>query len=137
MGWCSATEIMDAAVEAADRAVAAAWQLASGNENARTPALANALQADPDLRGKLDEVMRPLVAAIAAKLRAGGWDCIEESDAFDRFRQEMLGYDHQQMTEWYRAQLYEADDPETITKWAHALQEHADQNPEGASRGIR
>lgn len=117
MGWCSATEIMDAAVEAADRAVAAAWQLASGNENARTPAFANALQADPDLRGKLDEVMRPLVAAIAAKLRDGDWDCIEEADAFDRFRQEMLGYDDLRMERWYRERVQDAaadDDLEAL-----------------------
>jgi hypothetical protein len=117
---------MDAAVEAADRAVTAAWQLASDNEHARTPAFANALQADPTLREKLDNVMRPFVAAIAEQLRAGDWDCIEEADAFDRFRQEMLGLDDTQMTYWYRDRLHEADDPETITKWAHALQEHAD-----------
>jgi len=130
MGWCGATEIMDAAVEAADRAVAAAWQLASDNEGARTPAFANALRADPDLRAKLDDVMRPFVAAIAEKLRDGDWDCIEEADAFDRFRQEMLGYDHQRMTEWFRERLYEADDPEVITKWTHALQEHVDKSQE-------
>jgi erythromycin esterase-like protein len=137
MGWCSATEIMDAAVEAADRAVAAAWQTASGSDGARTPAFANALQADPSLREKLDEVMRPFVAAIAAKLRAGDWDCIEEADAFDRFRAEMLGYNHEQMTDYYRERLYEADDPDSITRWAQALQQHADKTPEEASRGIR
>lgn len=135
MGWCSATDIMDAAVEAADRAVAAAWQLASGNEDARTPVLANALSADPTLREKLDAVMRPFVASIAARLRDGDWDCIEEADAFDRFRQEMLGYDDQRMTEWYRDRLYEADDPETITQWAHALQQHADNITQGAPSG--
>lgn len=135
MGWCSATEIMDAAVEAADRAVAAAWQIATGAEGARTPMLANALRVRPELREKLDEVLRPFVASIAAKLRDGDWDCIEEADAFDRFRQEMLGYDHQQMTDWYRERLHEADDPETISMWADALQQHADKNPEGATRG--
>jgi hypothetical protein len=117
MGWCSATEIMDAAVEAADRAVAAAWQTASGSDGARTPAFANALQADPSLREKLDEVVRPFVAAIASKLRDGDWDCIEEADAFDRFRQEMLGYDDLQMERWYRERIQDAaadDDLEAL-----------------------
>lgn len=121
MGWCSATEIMDAAVEAADRAVAAAWQIASGNEGARTPALANALNADPALREKLDEVLRPFVASIAAKLRDGDWDCIEEADAFDRFRQEMLGKGDAQMIRWYRDQLKEQDDPALVREYSQAL----------------
>lgn len=121
MGWCSATEIMDAAVEAADRAVATAWQLASGSEDARTPALANALNADPTLREKLDEVLRPFVATIAAKLRDGDWDCIEEADAFDRFRQEMLGKGDTQMIRWYRDQLKEQDDPALVREYSQAL----------------
>jgi hypothetical protein len=99
---------MDAAVEAADRAVTAAWQLASDNEHARTPAFANALQADPTLREKLDDVMRPFVAAIAEKLRDGDWDCIEEADAFDRFTQEMLGYDNRRMERWHRERIADA-----------------------------
>lgn len=118
MGWCSATEIMDAAVEAADRAVAAAWQLASGSEDARTPALANALNADPTLREKLDEVMRPFVASIAAKLRDGDWDCIEEAYAFDRFRAEMLGLNDDQMIDWYRERISESDDPTAIREYS-------------------
>jgi hypothetical protein len=121
MGWCSATDIMDAAVEAADRAVAAAWQIASGSEDARTPALANALNADPTLREKLDEVLRPFVASIAAKLRDGDWDCIEEADAFDRFRQEMLGYDDDRMIGWYREQIGEIDDPTAVREYSDAL----------------
>lgn len=121
MGWCSATEIMDAAVEAADRAVAAAWQLASGNESVKTPALANALNADPTLREKLDEVLRPFVATIAAQLRDGDWDCIEEADAFDRFRQEMLGKGDTQMIRWYRDQLKEQDDPARVREYSQAL----------------
>jgi hypothetical protein len=121
MGWCTATTIMDAAVEAADRAVAAAWQLASNNEGARTPAFANALRADPTLRAKLDDVMRPFVAAIAEKLRDGDWDCIEEADAFDRFRAEMLGYDDDRMIEWYREQLAETDDPTAVREYSSAL----------------
>lgn len=121
MGWCSATDIMDAAVGAADRAVAAAWQLASGSEDARTPALANALNADPTLQAKLDDVLRPFVATIAAKLRDGDWDCIEEADAFDRFRQEMLGKGDTRMIRWYRDQLEEQDDPARVREYSQAL----------------
>lgn len=124
MRWCSATDIMDAAVEAADRAVAAAWQIASGSEDARTPALANALSADPTLREKLDDVLRPFVTTIAAKLRDGDWDCIEEADAFDRFRQEMLGYDHDQMVQWYRDQLNDSDDHTQFAEYAEQLAHH-------------
>lgn len=121
MGWCSATDIMDAAVEAADRAVAAAWQIASGSEDARTPALANALNDMPSLRGKLDEVMRPFVASIATQLRSGDWDCIEEADAFDRFRKEMLGLDNSGMEAWYREKIHETDDPAAIREYSAAL----------------
>lgn len=133
MGWCSATEIMDAAVEAADRAVAAAWQIASGNEGVKTPALANALNADPGLREKLDSVMRPFVAAIAAKLRDGDWDCIEEADAFDRFRQEMLGYDHRQMAEWYREHLAEDYEPtpEQVREYGALFAHHLEESTSG------
>ena len=125
MGWCGATEIMDAAVEGALRSITHAWQIASGNEDARTPAYANALRDRPRLQETLDETLRPFVAQIATVLRQGDWDCIEESDYFERFRQEMLGLDHEEMTRWYRDRLYEADDTEEIAKWAHLLQEHA------------
>jgi hypothetical protein len=131
MGWCSATEIMDAALEGADRAVAAAWQMASGNEGARTPALANALQEDPSLREKLDEVLRPFVSTIAAKLRDGDWDCIEEANEFDRFRQEMLGYDHDQMVQWYRDRLNESDDHTQFAEYAERLAYHMQESNRG------
>lgn len=121
MGWCSATEIMDAAVEAADRAVAAAWQIASGSEDARTPALANALNADPNLREKLDEVIRPFVTKIATTLRAEDWNCVEESAAFDRFRQEMLGCSDAEMIDWYREKLHDTDDPTALREYSNAL----------------
>lgn len=132
MGWCSATEIMDTAVEAADRAVTAAWQLASGNEGARTPAFANALQADPSLRAKLDDVMRPFVATIAAKLRDSDWDCIEEAGAFNRFRQEMLGYDHRQMAEWYRQQVVDGDTPAVqVREYSELMAHHLEESTSG------
>lgn len=121
MGWCSATEIMDAALEGAERAVAAAWQMASGLDGARTPALANSIQADPTIREQLDEVLRPFVATIAERLRDGDWDCIEEANDFDRFRAEMLGYDDDQMIQWYRKRLAETDDPAAVREYSNAL----------------
>jgi hypothetical protein len=100
---------MDAALEGAERAVTAAWQIASGQEDARTPAFANALNEDPSLRAKLDDVLRPFVATIAAKLRDGDWDCVDESNYYDRFPQEMQGWSDDQ----YAAHLAEliAEDP--------------------------
>jgi hypothetical protein len=123
MGWCSATDIMDAALNGATKMVAHAWQIASGNEDARTPAFVNALQERPDLRAELDDVLRPFVATIAAKLRDGDWDCIEESDYFDRFRQEMLGYDDGRMLDWYRARISELDDPDRLREYSAAVAE--------------
>jgi hypothetical protein len=123
MGWCSATEIMDAALNGATQMVAHAWQIASGLEDAKTPALVNAFQERPALRAELDDVLRPFVATIAAKLRDGDWDCIEESDYFDRFRQEMLGYSDDQMIDWYRKQISEQDDPDRLREYAAAVAE--------------
>lgn len=99
MGWCGATEIIDGAIEAAERYLAAGWQIAVGDEDARTPAFANALNADPTLRDRLDEVLRPIVARIAEKLRAQDWDCIDESDYYHRFPMEMQGWTEEQYAE--------------------------------------
>jgi hypothetical protein len=119
MGWCGATEIMDAAVEAADRAVreavAQVYQQAAVFEREApegTPAT---------VLVNVDDVMRPFVRAIADKLRDGDWDCIEEADAFGRFRQEMLGYDDNEMADWYRAQLEEQGDPDVLREYAECL----------------
>lgn len=132
MGWCSATEIMDAAVEAADRAVTAAWQLASGNENARTPAFANALQADPSIREKVDEVLRPYVARIAEKLRDEDWGCIQDAAHFHRFRREMLGYDHRQMAEWYRERIVDGDTSSAqIREYSDLMAHHLEESNRG------
>jgi hypothetical protein len=100
---------MDTAIEAAERGIAAAWQLASGNDGARTPAYANAMTEDPELRARMDDVLRPFVATIATKLREGDWDCIDESNYFDRFPMEMQGW--------------------TKDEYAEHLTEHIRENP--------
>jgi hypothetical protein len=106
MGWCSATEIMDAATTAVDKMVAELSGPAAG---------------EPEIQEASDDLIRPFVRAIADKLRDEDWDCIEEADAFDRFRQEMLGYDDQRMIDWYRTQLEEQDDPDRVREYAECL----------------
>lgn len=113
MGWCSATEIMDAAVEGALRTVTHAWQIASGHEHAKTPAFANALQVRPELAAELDETLRPFVRIIADKLRSEDWDCQEGSKYYDRFGPEMRGLTDQE----FRAYQAEALDPEDFAAW--------------------
>lgn len=129
MGWCSATEIMDAAVEGALRTVTAAWQIASGQEHVKTPAFANALQRRPDLRATLDETLRPFVRKVADKLRDGDWDCIEESDYYERFGPEMLGLTDDEFYEHQVRHFAECEDPEGFNAWLKVW--------EGQNRGIR
>lgn len=84
MGWCSATEIMDAALAAAEAVAMRATEMAAEvDEGTRNP--------DVNPLPELDEVLRPFVITIAEKLRDGDWDCIEESEYYDRFAQEMHG----------------------------------------------
>jgi hypothetical protein len=117
MGWCSATDIMDAAMAGAEAAVRAVL------EEFAPPGSPEAVQA------KVDEVLRPYVRTIAAKLRDGDWDCIEESDYFDRFPQEMLGYDDAAFERWLREQLEEGAahrEPEDILSLSEQLKAHTD-----------
>lgn len=97
MGWCSGTEIMDAALEAAQEAVRAAL---AETGSPRTPTVGT-VQA-------VDDALRPFVAKLAKKLRDDDWDCIEESQYFERFAQEMLGDDDQQYEQRLMKQLAEA-----------------------------
>jgi len=94
MGWCSATEIMDAALKAAETAMRAAMQAIGGVDLATTT----------DAQW-VDNLLRPFVATMARMLKDGGWDCEEESEYFNRFPQEILGYDHQRYGEFIREQL--------------------------------
>lgn len=121
MGWCSATEIMDTALDAATAAVAAMWQIATDNEDARTPAWANDVNARPELRAKLDDALRPFVTTLAEWLRAEDWDCMNESEYFERFPQEMLGQSDSEHHAWLVEKVKDTDgDP----KWLDALNAH-------------
>jgi hypothetical protein len=106
MGWCSATEIMDGSLAAAETVVAhllvnpgQIWQSAQNLGPLRE-----------DLEATVDSILRPFVEALAEKLREGDWDCIEESSYFHRFPQEMLGKDDADYEEWLADQLRDCDE---------------------------
>ena len=98
---------MDTALHAAEVAVAAAISGAvegldndgrNLSEQEKADFIAEITNSD-----ELTRLLSPFVATIAEKLRDGDWDCIDESEYFDRFPQEMLGYDDQR----YRTYLHE------------------------------
>lgn len=98
MGWCSATEIMDAALEAALELLAS-------------------MRSEPQVvnQRSVDKVLRPFVRKVARELRDGDWDCIEESNYFDRFGPEMYGDTEEQ---FYRRQVENFRDyPEEFARW--------------------
>jgi hypothetical protein len=121
MGWCSATEIMDTAVKAAEALSKAT--LAQVYEQAHVMERGDGDPQPATVVIDMDTTLRPFVAKIAEALRDGDWDCIEEADAFDRFRQEMLGYDDDRMIRWFRDQLTETDDPAAVREYSAALAE--------------
>lgn len=124
MGWCSATDIMDAAVAGAEAAVRAVL------EEFAPPGSPGAVQA------KVDDALRPFVAKVARQLRDGDWDCIEESDYFERFRAEMLGHDDVAHAAWIREQLHDAvtyGENDDVIKWADLLKAHTEKMKAGGN----
>lgn len=115
MGWCSATEIMDWAIKMADDAAAEVTRPAA---------------PDGDLRQQIDDKIRPLVAALACKLHNEDWDCEQDSAYFQRFPQEMLGYDDARFAEWVRNELVYEKNPDRIAMLSGHLQKLA-----GATNG--
>jgi hypothetical protein len=80
MGWCSGTEIMDTALGAAYAVVKEVIEAyAQGNADAES------------IKARADDVLRPFVSTLAEQLRDSDWDCIEESEYYDQFAQEMHG----------------------------------------------
>lgn len=104
MGWCSATEIMDTALGAADAAVTAAFRAGAGAGNI----------PDVILESLVTETLRPFVSAVAKILHDGDWDCVEESIFFNRFPQEMLNMDDREYESWLVEQI---DDAETGSEY--------------------
>lgn len=124
MGWCSATAIMDAAVAGAEAAVRVVL------EEFAPPGSPEMVQQ------KVDEVLRPFVATVARQLRDGDWDCIEESDHFERFRAEMLGHDDVAHAAWLREQLRDAvtyGENDDVIKWADLLKVHTEKMKAGSN----
>lgn len=113
MGWCSATQIMDTALSAAEKAVTEAFRLLGAHPD---PASLE------EIGKKLDDVLRPFVAELARKLRAEDWDCEQDSVYFDRFPQEMLGYDDHEFARWLGEQLQDERDPARIRVIADQLE---------------
>jgi hypothetical protein len=115
MGWCSATEIMDTALEAAEAAAGAALDAIEWG-------------AQPTRHGEqlVDDALRPFVAKLAAVLRDNDWDCIEESDYFDRFQQEMLGHDDSEYAAYLVEHVKDAADYQSgdLEKWTAKLAVH-------------
>lgn len=123
MGWCGATEIMDAALDAAEAAVKAILDgfapLGDG--------LADNAQA------RVDEALRPFVVTIAGMLRDGDWDCIEESKHYDRFAREMHGEDDREYETRLVEGLHGAHESDR-SHWLDRLNKHREKvgNANGA-----
>lgn len=112
MGWCSGTDIMDAALDAAEAAV--------------RETIDGYVHGDADeeaIQARVDEVLRPFVVTIAEKLRDGDWDCIEESRHYDRFAQEMHGEDDREYETRLIEGLHEADELDRRF-WLERLNRH-------------
>lgn len=84
MGWCSGTHIIDKVIARADELM----------DDVLGAATTEAEQADRDDR------LRPLVANLCAALHDEDWDCEPDSAYFQRFPQEMLGYNDREFDEW-------------------------------------
>ena len=112
MGWCSATDIMDTALDGAEAAVKAA--LAAHSD----------LSADSlgeVYRPQVDDALRPCVTTLAERLRAEDWDCVDESRYFERFPQEMLGHSDSEHHAWLLEKVKDTDGDQ---KWLDALNAH-------------
>lgn len=118
MGWCSATQIMDAALAGAEAAISAVLGVEVHQRNADGSICVSTNVGNPipeEMQEKVDAALRPFVATIADMLRDGDWDCITESQYYDRFAQEMHGEDDRE----YANRLVEglADAHETDRPW--------------------
>lgn len=114
MGWCSATEIMD-------RAYVAAWKAV---QEIGAYELSQKTEAEAEAAAR--QVLSPFVAALADVLRDGDWDCIEESNYFDQYPQEMLGHSDDEHLTWLVEQVKDAADYQSgdLGKWTDKLAEH-------------
>lgn len=115
MGWCSATDLMDTALAAAEAAVQAALSETDCPE-----------PSAEQLEARVDAALRPFVAKLAEVLRDNDWDCVDESDYFDQFPQEMLGHNDQEHLAWLVKNVKDSADYQDgeLGKWTTKLVEH-------------
>lgn len=121
MGWCSATEIMDTALDAAEEVLAKAYEALGVDEERVTL---------EDVRAELDDALRPFVAKLAEQLRERDWDCVDESRHFERFPQEMLGHSGSEHRAWLVEMVKDTDGDQ---KWVDALSAFNDKVKEQTS----
>jgi hypothetical protein len=121
VGWCSATEIIDTALGAVEAGIAAAYEALGVDEERVTLA---------DVRGELDDALRPFVQILAEKLRDNDWDCVDESEYFERFPQEMLGHSDSEHRAWLAEMVKDTDGEQ---KWVDALSAFNTKTKEQAS----
>ncbi len=93
MGWCSATEIIDAVIDAADEVTK--YLRMFEDQHTCCPQIG---------RDDLDDKLRPIVARVAKKLREEDWDCQYDSPYLPRFPREMFGFDAQEYADWQEDQ---------------------------------
>lgn len=126
MSWTSATEIMDRAIQAADEAAMAVLRFYGPELGLKK----DITELQEEEQAVVDEVLRPHVKAISDKLQEQDWEPEgQESVYFDRFAQEMIGYDDNAYEGWLRHQLSEATHegtPEDILAAARVLKAHTD-----------
>lgn len=99
MGWCSATDIVDSAIEMTD----AVYEIPPGLNG----------ENEGWLRNRVDQIMRPHVRAIADKLRNEDWDCESESQHYERFGPELTGLTDAA----FRAKMANDMDSEEFAHW--------------------
>lgn len=107
MGWCNATELVDAVIGALDAAYDAGYV-----EYAAINGHAVAIRRGGTER---ERELRSLVRLIATRFRDDDWDCVEESDFYDRFGPELRGEtDVEHVVRQY--QTFE-DEPLRFVEW--------------------
>jgi len=90
MGWCGGTDFADLAISEAEKLVRAALGSMPGVN---------------DVHPVIDELLRPFVRAIAHQLNEEDWDCVEESEYFERFPQELLDHSDREYEEYLTDQI--------------------------------
>ena len=95
MGWCSATEIFDIAIDMLEKVVREFSGPAAGEQS---------------ITDAVDDLIRNDVRKLAEKLRDSDWDCTDESEYYDRFAQEIEGWSDAEYAEYLANKISEDND---------------------------